>query len=225
MHVLDNPIWHAIQGSQRSLGLVGPNAVLYRREVSPFAALGEGGTLEDLEALVEPGQVVIFMCSEPVAERSGWQSLGGMPVFQMVCRQPELSGHKPVGRELSAGDVAGMRALTKLTDPGPFVAGTIQMGRYLGVEKDGELIAMAGERFSLDGWVEVSGVCTHPDAEGRGLAKALVGQLIARIVADGQTPFLHVRQGSPSEQAAIAAYRKLGFEHHQQILAQAFVRE
>lgn len=225
MHVLDNPIWHAIRSRQRDLGLVAPQAVLYRRGLSPFAALGEDGSLEDLEGLVEPGQVVIFMCRLEVEARPGWQPIGGMPVHQMVCTKPELTDHELVGCELGAADVARMRALTKLTDPGPFLEETIKMGRYLGIKEDGELIAMAGERFCLDGWVEVSGVCTHPDAEGRGLAKALVSSLVERIVADGQTPFLHVRKGSPSEQAAIAAYRKLGFEHHQQILAQAFVRE
>ena len=64
-----------------------------------------------------------------------------------------------------------MRALAKLTDPGPFFEETIKMGRYLGVEEDGELIAMAGERFRMDGWVEVSGVCTHPTRRGEGWRK------------------------------------------------------
>ncbi len=225
VEVLGNPIWHAIRGRQSDLGSQGPKAVLYHRSVSPFAALGEGGSLDDLHGLAEPGQVLIFMCSTEVEERPGWEPLGGMSIYQMVCTQPQLAGIEPLGRELGAEDVPGMRSLTKLTDPGPFLAETIRMGRYLGVEEEGELIAMAGERFRMDGWVEISGVCTHPSAEGRGLAKALVSQLVRDIAAAGETPFLHVRKGSPSEQAAIAAYLKLGFEHHQQIHARAFRRD
>jgi ribosomal protein S18 acetylase RimI-like enzyme len=223
--VLDNPIWYSLQGKHRDLGSHSAKAVAYQRRVSPFAALDEGGSLEDLEDLIEPEQVVIFMCSTPIEERPGWRSVGGMPIYQMVCRQPKLAAVEPLGRELGAADVPGMRALTKLTDPGPFLEETVNMGRYLGVEEGGELVAMAGERFRLNGWVEVSGVCTHPSAEGRGIAKALVSQLVQGMTAAGQIPFLHVRKGSPSEQAAIAAYLKLGFEHHQQIHAQAFVRE
>ena len=91
--------------------------------------------------------------SATIEERPGWRSVGGMPVYQMVCQQPKLDGVEPLGRELGAADVAGMRSLTKLTDPGPFLEETIAMGRYLGVEEGGQLVAMAGERFRLDGWV------------------------------------------------------------------------
>lgn len=118
-----------------------------------------------------------------------------------------------------------MLSLTQLTDPGPFLEGTIQMGRYLGVERDGKLVAMAGERFCLDGWTEISGVCTHPEAEGQGLAKSLVAELMRGILAAGQRPFLHVRIGSPAEHAAVAAYERLGFERHWEVRAQVFVRE
>ena len=32
---------------------------------------------------------------------------------------------------------------------------------------------MAGERFRFPGYTELSGVCTHPDFRGRGLARRL----------------------------------------------------
>ncbi len=223
--LLDNPAWHALVGRQQALAIGGPKAARYRRGISPFAALAEGASLADLNAHVAPGQGVVFMCATAVREVSGWKKAAEVPVLQMIGRESVADGYPFVGRELGADDVPGMLALTELTDPGPFLPGTIQMGRYLGVEENGELIAMAGERFCLDGWTEISGVCTHPRAEGRGLAKSLVAELMSGIVAAGQTPYLHVRIGSPSEQAAISAYRRLGFESRREIKAQVFVRE
>ncbi|TNF90892.1 MAG: GNAT family N-acetyltransferase [Gammaproteobacteria bacterium] len=223
--LLLNPAWHALRGRQRTLGSQGASAALYHRRISPFAALSAEGSLDDLVDLVEPGQGVVFMASDSVEHRSGWKPVAEVSILQMICHEPQHADYEPVGRELGPGDVPAMLRLTKLTDPGPFLEGTIQMGRYLGVEESGELIAMAGERFCLDGWTEISGVCTHPHAEGRGLAKALVAELMRGIEAIGHTPFLHVRIGSPSEQAAVAAYERLGFERHREIKAQVFVRE
>lgn len=223
--LLLNPAWHALTSKHRALGETSQKAARYRRAISPFAALADDGNLEDLNGFVDPGQGVIFMCAGAVESAPGWKPVAEVAVLQMICRETVVTDYPVVGRELGADDVAQMLALAGLTDPGPFLPGTIEMGRYLGVETDGELIAMAGERFCLNGWTEVSGVCTHPSAEGRGLAKALVAELMRGIIGREQIPFLHVRRGSPSEQIAIRAYERLGFESHQEIQAQAFVRE
>ena len=223
---LDNPIWHALSTLQEAHGSRNEKAALYRRGVSPFAALGAGGSLDDLAPLAKSEQVVIFMRSarKPVAPAAGWESLGEVPTVQMICLQPGQAGASTAD-ELASADVEQMLSLTRLTDPGPFQKHTPQLGRYLGVKERGELIAMAGERIRLPGWTEVSGVCTHPDKQGRGLAKALVSDLVHHITARGGRAFLHVRRGSPSEKVAIAAYEKLGFEQHQEMIAQAFVRK
>jgi len=92
--------------------------------------------------------------------------------------------------------------------PGPFGRRTIEMGHYIGVFDGGRLIAMTGERLRLDGFGEVSAVCTHPDYQGRGIAKALVSVIGSEIVARGEVPFL---QAYTSNAAAIATYRRLGF--------------
>lgn len=223
--LLDNPIWHALNTLQEAHGVRNEKAALYRRGVSPFAALGAEGSLEDLALLAQSEQIVIFMrsASMPVAPVPGWELLGEVPTLQMICLQPEKAVASTAD-ELDSTDVEQMLSLAKLTDPGPFQQHTLQLGRYLGVKENGELIAMAGERFRLPGWTEVSGVCTHPDQQGRGLAKALVSDLVHHITALGGRAFLHVRLGSPSEKVAIAAYEKLGFEQHQEVIAQAFVR-
>ena len=94
---------------------------------------------------------------------------------QMILNRPAEApapGIAPV--VLGPADAAEMCALAELTHPGPFGPEMIRLGRFLGVREQGRLLAMAGQRFRLPGFVEISGVCTHPDAQGRGYARALM---------------------------------------------------
>ena len=101
-----------------------------------------------------------------------------------------------------------MLALATLTEPGPFLPRTHTMGRFIGLRIDGRLAAMAGERMRFPGHVEVSGVCTHPDFRGRGLARTLSAAVAAEIQRRGDQPFLHAWTANT---AAIALYESLGF--------------
>jgi predicted GNAT family acetyltransferase len=75
---------------------------------------------------------------------------------------------------------------------------------------------MAGERMKPDGFTEVSGVCTHPDWRGRGYAGGLMRLVARRILARGETPFLHAYA---TNEGAIALYRSLGFAIRRQVTA------
>ena len=101
-----------------------------------------------------------------------------------------------------------MLALVGLTQPGPFRPRTHQMGRYVGVRHEGQLVAMAGERLELDDYIEVSAVCTHPDFRRRGLGAALTLDVAAHIAAQGKTPMLHA---AATNTGAIRVYERLGF--------------
>ena len=101
-----------------------------------------------------------------------------------------------------------MLALAELTEPGPFLLRTPELGRYVGLRREGRLLAMAGERFRLPGYVEISAVCTHPDARGEGLAGELTLNVAHAIRAGGDEAFLHVLE---SNENATRLYQKLGF--------------
>ncbi len=109
---------------------------------------------------------------------------------------------------LDEGDAADMRALSLLTRPGPFGPLTHRLGRFVGVRDHGQLVAMAGERMRLPGFTEVSGVCTHPDFRGRGLAGALMRIVMQAMLDRGETPFLHAYA---AHDRTIALYETLGF--------------
>jgi len=215
--VLDNPVWHALTTRHAALAESDGVARRYRPDVSVFWAAdrldAEGWS--DLARLAGPGGAVVLARPDLGDLPAGWTMLGGATGDQMIA--PDfLAGRSPSAvdgmRQLATGDVGAMLELVALTQPGPFEVRTIELGDYFGVFDDatngGRLVAMAGERMRLPGYTEVSAVCTHPDARGRGLATALTRHVADRIVARGETPILHVREDNHD---ARRVYERLGF--------------
>jgi predicted GNAT family acetyltransferase len=114
----------------------------------------------------------------------------------------------PEAAVLAAADVPEMLELVAATEPGPFFKRTIVLGTYLGLRREGVLVAMAGERMRMEGWTEISAVCTLPAFRGQQFATRLVSDLILRIRTRNERPFLHVLT---SNAPAIAVYEALGF--------------
>jgi predicted GNAT family acetyltransferase len=88
------------------------------------------------------------------------------------------------------------------------------LGNYWGIRESGRLVAMAGERLHLNGYTEISAVCTHPDFQGKGYAKALLAVVANHITNRGETPFLHAWI---ENYGAIRVYEKLGFKQRRVI--------
>jgi ribosomal protein S18 acetylase RimI-like enzyme len=109
----------------------------------------------------------------------------------------------------------------ELTNPGPFGIRTPELGEYFGYFAGGRLIAMAGERMCAGDLHEVSGICTHPDHQGKGLARRLTLKLVHRQTQRGKTPFLHVISQNA---AARALYAKLGFREYLETVVRVITR-
>jgi ribosomal protein S18 acetylase RimI-like enzyme len=109
--------------------------------------------------------------------------------------------------------VAQALELTALTRPGPFGPRTIELGAYLGYFDRDRLVAMAGERMFAGSLREVSGVCTHPDFQGQGLARKLMMKLIGQQLRRGETPFLHVMR---ENNGARSLYERMGFRNYRE---------
>ena len=211
-HPLDNPIWHALHGPHRQFAIGSGRAVHYPRDMAAFSAIADAGAEAhaDLARHLPAGADARLLRRAVEPLPAGWGAVKDLPLLQMVAQR--FDGRVPDGppvATLGPEDVDIVSALVERTQPGPFGPRTLALGRYLGVFEDGELVALAGERLRLPGFVELSAVCTDPRVRGRGLAAYLMRHLMRAAVGRGETPFLHV---VPDNALAIAIYRRLGFD-------------
>jgi len=185
------------------------HAVRYLPEVSPFMALPldpSHAAWADLARLIGPAGVAAT-AGVPAVPPPGWEVVMDLEGVQMVdagvAARPD-----PEAVVLQSADVPEMLDLVARTRPGPFLPRTIEHGTYLGIRRNGELIAMAGERIRAPGWTEISAVCTDEHFRGQGLGTRLVHAVTAGIAGRGDTAFLHA---SATNVVAIRLYEALGF--------------
>jgi ribosomal protein S18 acetylase RimI-like enzyme len=207
---LDNPFWAALSTHHAKLAIAGDGAARYPADIAPFAGVRTGAAREvtELERLIAPGESVYLNGVVPELG-AAWTVQSGVALPQMVCDSPVPDRDGPEWVELtSAAHRADMLALTALVFPGFFRARTYQMGRYVGIYDSGRLVAMAGERLRIDGYQEISAVCTHPEFLGRGYAHRLIAEVSNAARARGFTPFLHLYRDNVR---AMSLYERLGF--------------
>jgi predicted GNAT family acetyltransferase len=216
--VLDNPVWAALTGPQACFAEAAGNAARFLPEIAPFAALSDTSdpaawrdlaTITDFAVLTGPS----------ITPHAGWEQVEATSGVQMIGQS--MSGvEDPEAVVLTEKDVPEMLDLVARAQPGPFLKRTIDLGRYLGIrDADGRLIAMAGERFRMPGWTEVSAVCTDPAFRGKGLGARLTLAVAAGILARGELPFLHAVHDNEN---AIRLYGRLGFTHSADVIFAAF---
>ena len=213
-HPLDRPALSALTTRQAPLAVTDGPATRFDPACALFA--GVSGDDPDWTALRRlaraTGPLALFEAAAP--EPPGFELIDHIPCLQMICEVLTPGGRAIDVVDLTDADGPEMLALATLTRPGPFFEKTHQLGPFVGVRREGRLVAMAGERLSLDGHAEVSGVCTHPDARGQGLAGALTRIVATRIQQRGETAFLHARAAHVE---TIAFYETLGFRPRAQI--------
>jgi ribosomal protein S18 acetylase RimI-like enzyme len=218
---LDNPVWWSLDGPQRALGGVAGRACRFDPEVSPFGAFEEQPTPSDWDAmasLVGPGGTVALVgngdgvLDHPDRWTMTWESPGVQMVAERSPADPSFPSRPDRPSDpvvaLGAEDVADMLALVAEARPGPFLSRTIEFGGYVGIRRQGRLVAMAGERLRPAGWAEVSAVATHPAHRRQGLAERLIRTVGSSIADRGETPFLHAAAGNTN---TIRLYESLGF--------------
>jgi len=206
---LENPAYAALSGAHSRFAQRSGRALRYPADIAAFLALPSEASKtdwQDATALVPTGTVAATIHDgSPLPE-----SLKVTDTFELVQMIGEQAGgaYDPEAVTLGSADVPEMLELVRLTDPGPFFQRTIELGSYVGIRRDGALVAMAGERLHFDGWTEISAVCTAPAHRGQGLASRLVSTLVADIQHRSERVFLHVLTTNTN---AIGLYEGLGF--------------
>jgi len=213
MSPLTNIIWHALSTSQAHFAEVNGPARRFLPSIGPLAGFS-GPTAEGLSALAElmrPRQPAALFLEESVEPPKNFKVLRSIPLLQMLHDGSRPPAPKHEHLVLTIKDVPEMIALARLTEPGPFEQRTIELGGYIGIRRNGQLVSMAGERTRISGYAEVSAVCTHPDHLGHGYAASLMTDIIHRMLDRGDRPFLHSRHDNDR---AVAIYERLGFRRH-----------
>jgi ribosomal protein S18 acetylase RimI-like enzyme len=226
-HLLDNIFWNTLNGLHAHLSSGTGRARRYAPGFSPIVGFPdpEQPDFAALAPFCEPGER--FYCdawSGPAP--AGWRIEAESTMYRMVWDEltPDIdaaAADVPEPVLIVAEHAAQALELATLTRPGPFGPRTIELGDYFGYFDGGRLIAMAGERMAAPGLREISGVCTHPDHQGRGYARRLMLKLIRRQLERGETPFLHVMRAN---EAAHSLYLRMGFRDYRETVVRVVSR-
>jgi GNAT superfamily N-acetyltransferase len=212
---LDNPVWHSLNESHKDFALEFEGFKFYSPEICAF-----GGYID-----VQGAEKVL---DQYAALTDSFYVVGEQPEFgkklvlnkNLVCLQMLLE--KPIALEVTE-EILELKSqkqkkelfnLVNLVQPGYFKEKTAELGQYFGVYKNGELVAVTGERMKMNKFTEVSAVVTHPAHTGKGYAKQLIKHTCEKIFKEDKLPHLHVAE---TNIAAIKLYEKLGFTTRRKI--------
>lgn len=220
-HVLDNSVWESLTGHHARFAERNGQAIRYQTDVAPFMALqnpADPRAWDDAAELVGPEGTITLpgVSTAPPGWAIVFQGEGVQLIDTALKAQPD-----PEAVSLGPDDVPEILELVERTKPGPFLPRTIELGTYLGIRRDGRLIALAGERQHPPGWTEISAVCTVDAYRGQGLATRLVRAVAAGIRERGETPFLHAIATNTN---AIRLYESIGFTLRRRAAFTAFQR-
>ena len=212
MHPLDRPVWASLTTHHVVLSEGNELARRFARDVNLFASARDDTpqAVAELASLVKSEETIFILQVPEIVIPPGLVAVKAAKGVQMVA--PRGMTLETLGDDiltLEQEDAPEMLALATLTEPGPYLARTPAMGTFIGIRIGGRLAAMAGERMRFPGYTEVSGVCTHPEFRGRGLARRLSAAVVSGIEARGDQAFLHSWK---SNHSAISLYEGLGFE-------------
>ena len=207
-NIFDNIVWHSLNGPQSKYSLGTSEIRRFAPGFSPIIGFADPQR-PNFAALIpfcETGEH--FYCdawSGPAPD--GWQIEKEAVMFKMIWQGacPD-NDEAPEAIPLGARHAPLALELATLTRPGPFGLRTIELGDYFGFFDGERLMAMAGERFQAGSLREISGVCTHPDFQGR-------GYVIRRQMQRGETPVLHVIRENTN---AVRLYERMGFRLHRE---------
>ncbi len=218
METLDRPVWNALTSRHAHLAQGDGQALRYPASIIPFAAMRDTDirSAQALTQMLVPGETVMLVERAPITVPDGCTLLKRARITQMV----GTGEFAPVSDQrialLGPQDAGEMLELALLTRPGPFTLDAQRLGPFWGVRIDGRLAAMAGQRMHVDGFVELSGLCTHPDFRGQGLGRHLLCHAAGAITRAGGQVFLHTYADN---ETAIGLYERSGFHRRAELHA------
>jgi len=223
IELLDNIAWHSLVGPHARFAAGTADARRYARGFSPIVGFAEAArpNFDALSLYCDLGEH--FYCDgwTGTAPR-GWRIDAESTMFKMIwAGDAPKTDAAPDAIRLGSEHAGEALELATLTRPGPFGMRTIELGEYFGYFEGTRLVAMAGERMCAGNLREISGVCAHPDFQGRGMARRLMSKLVRRQLMRDETPFLHVMRDNT---VARKLYERLGFRNYRESAVRVIAR-
>lgn len=208
----DNPFWSALQTTQQHFSIGTSQIKKFPADILPFAGLAvQDLLLLDQLALYLAPHEEVFVKDGIGTPPAQWKIMSHLACIQMICLQlPEINLERKVEIEkLREDDFDDLFQLVNQVQPGFIMKRTHLLGDYFGIRINGRLVATAGERLSMDGFIELSAVCTLPEFTGKGYAQVLTQHVCRGIFKKGSIPILHVLE---SNHRAIKLYEMFNFK-------------
>ena len=222
-HLLDNIAWHTLAGPHATYAVGTDEARRYAPGFSPIVGFADPRypNLDALARFCSTGEH-FYSADWSGPAPAGWRIDADSTMFQMVWEAAmPVTDECPEAVRLGPEHASQALDLAVLTHPGPFGPRTIELGEYFGCFEGQRLVAMAGERMYAGTLREISGVCTHPEFQGRGLARRLMVKLIRRQMRRNETPFLHVMRDNSN---ARRLYGRMGFRIYREPVVRVISR-
>ena len=122
-------------------------AIRQRSRPSPRRRTCRAESFAALGALMSPQDIAVLFTPDAVEPPAEFKVVLADTGEQMIGTPVETPANGVDIVTLGVDDVPAMIELTALTKPGPFSARTHELGTFLGIRVDGQLVAMAGERM------------------------------------------------------------------------------
>lgn len=209
---LDNPVWFSLSETHQSFVVDYGSVKFYHPDYCPFGGFEKGDAIpiDEYSMMVDS----FFIVGEKPELSKLLKLNKELVCLQMiVCNPIDIVINDPIVK-LTDEHIDALYELVNLVQPGYFKKKTALLGNYYGIFKNGELVAVTGERMQMNDFIEVSAVVTHPSHTGKGYAKQLVVHTVNEIFKQNKIPYLHVIEDN---KGAIQLYEKLGFSSRRKI--------
>ena len=209
---LKNPVWYSLKEAHHKFMIEFDGVLFYHPDICIFGSFYDASKTSTASNEYSKTVEKFFLVTEnqtPVVDPSTTVLEKKIDGCQMVLEHltPVEMTEKIV--LLTEKHIDEIYDLIWLVMPGFYRKRGFEMGRFFGIFKNEQLIAIAGQRMQAHDFIEVSSVVTHPDHTRKGYAKQLIAHTTKEILKENKLPILHTNKGN----TAIPLYEKLGYKY------------
>ena len=186
---LKNPVWYSLKETHKKFAVEYNGVQFYDPEVCPFGSFFDETKTKKASNTYLKSTDSFFFVSEkqtPIVDEDNIFLERKIEGCQMLLNElTDVSITEEIvllGKEF----IDEIYDLIWLVMPGYYKKRSFEMGKYFGIFKNGKLVSITGQRMQTNLFIEVSGVVTHPDYTGKGLARQLIANTTKEILKENK---------------------------------------